>query len=188
MKSVIVYLVLNLVLINFVYSQETRIFWGEKELDSSDFRALPKNVLIGGKDTVYALMKTYIKVNQEFLSKDSLKIEVLAIMYPYESWCINCESNVMRHEQIHFDITELVARKLRKKLQSLKLNKFSFNEEVKKYYELYIDELILIQENYDYATKGGVKAEIQRNWERQILLQLNEYDGFKLKYIYMKLN
>ena len=56
-----------------------------------------------------------------------LDFEVTAYFYPNESWYTpdSCDAFILQHEQLHFDISEVFARKMRMKLRST-----SFTENV----------------------------------------------------------
>ena len=54
----------------------------------------------------------------------SYDAKVYAHFYPDKSWVIKEQSSehILNHEQLHFDITELHARKFRKQLSTLKVS------------------------------------------------------------------
>lgn len=90
-----------------------------------------------------------------FYEGDALKINfnVVAYFYPSRSWYKPkvCTNVTLLHEQLHFDITELYARKLRFQLAN---TTFSGNvkEEVRKLYKLTLRQLNDFQNKYDSET------------------------------------
>lgn len=73
---------------------------------------------------------------------------------------------VLRHEQLHFDITELYARKLRTKLASLKnpCDKSS----VGTVYQANENAFVEFTKQYDIETSHGVNKQKQSEWETKI--------------------
>ncbi|MGI9550130.1 MAG: DUF922 domain-containing protein, partial [Aurantibacter sp.] len=58
-------------------------------------------------------------------SAPRLQIVVTSLFYPDKSWYKPdlCDDVVLSHEQLHFDITELFARKFRKRLETVRNDK-----------------------------------------------------------------
>ncbi len=73
---------------------------------------------------------------------------------------------VLSHEQLHFDITELYARKLRAKLASLKnpCDKSS----VGTVYQANENAFVEFMKQYDIETSHGVNKQKQSEWEAKI--------------------
>ena len=98
-----------------------------------------------------------------------LDFEVNAYFYPNESWYRPelCNENTLAHEQLHFDITELFARKMREKL-----HRTSFSDDVKtevgKIYRDILAELQKYQEQYDWQTNFSRNREMQSKWNQKI--------------------
>ncbi|NQU33486.1 MAG: hypothetical protein HQ521_09650 [Bacteroidetes bacterium] len=109
----------------------------------------------------------------------SIEVFVIPIVDREKSWkmdTLNCDG--IHHEQLHFNITELYARKLRKELKQLIDNDvLDINP-----YENLVDSLKNELENqqfmYDYETITGHVKEKQGEWFTKIEEQLNEYAEF----------
>ncbi len=76
---------------------------------------------------------------------------------------------LLKHEQYHFNIAELLARKFREHQDTLDQEKLEKNE-----YELVINWYKRVyksyQDNYDSATKHGADVKNQKNWKRKLML------------------
>lgn len=98
-----------------------------------------------------------------------LDFEVTAFFYPNESWYRPevCDDHVLQHEQLHFNISEMFARRMRMKLRST-----SFTENVKaeiaKIYRETLKELETLQDKYDWETNFSRNKEAQARWNEQI--------------------
>ncbi|MER3374139.1 MAG: DUF922 domain-containing protein [Allomuricauda sp.] len=98
-----------------------------------------------------------------------LDYEVNAYFYPNESWYKPevCDENTLSHEQLHFDISELFARKMRDRLE-----RTSFSDDVKaeirKIYKEILEELKDFQDQYDWETNFSRNREKQLEWNQKI--------------------
>lgn len=104
-----------------------------------------------------------------------LDYEVNAYFYPNESWYKPevCDENTLSHEQLHFDISELFARKMRDRLE-----RTSFSDDVKaeirKIYKEILEELKDFQDQYDWETNFSRNREKQMEWNQKIAKALQE--------------
>lgn len=91
--------------------------------------------------------------------------QVTAYFYPNESWYRPelCDGNTLAHEQLHFDISELFARKMRNRL-----DRTSFSDDVKaevrKIYNDILEELRDFQAQYDRETDFSRNRGKQAEW------------------------
>jgi len=85
---------------------------------------------------------------------------------------------VLRHEQIHFDITEIFSRKLRKELVEAKVTSTNFIT-AKPIFDRVFNEMRNRQKRYDQETVRGEKKETQEYWEAIIELELAKYEFYK---------
>ena len=110
-----------------------------------------------------------------FLVQVHLDFEVNAYFYPNESWYRPklCNENTLAHEQLHFDITEIFARKMRDKLQRTSFSD-DVKAEVRKIYNDILKELQEYQERYDWETNFSRNREKQAEWNQKIAETLKE--------------
>jgi hypothetical protein len=77
------------------------------------------------------------------------------------------DSEVLKHEQLHFDIAELYARKIRDKLKKIADRRYSIQEYhsiVDQIYQTYFET----QNSYDRETKHSTDSEKQKEWNLKI--------------------
>lgn len=171
---------LLLVISFFSFSQDRQeTSWG-KALSWNDFKGEPKtNVHHQAASNMGVAMDYSWKWKNEQLN---LKYKVKTVFNQNYSWVKSGKQSqkLLRHEQIHFDITEIMARKLRKFLAE---NKFKLNAVRSK-----IDEVIhilqqenrVMQESYDQETNHGNNARKQKEWESHVqnkLTALRKYQA-----------
>lgn len=152
------------------------LLWQEnKPLTWDDFNGKPEK-RFAAASTHYDILKSITKTG----TGTTVKIE--AVFFRNKSWkkvsWINDE--VLAHEQKHFDIVELFARKLRKAISESKYKSLAEVEE--KTDQLYnkFDKLMdLYQDQYDEETDGSMNGEQQRAWQKKIMKEIKELDAYK---------
>lgn len=86
--------------------------------------------------------------------------------------------SLLEHEQLHFDITELFTRKLRKKLAKLADPCGNDSHKVQGIYDRNFEEMNSYQRRYDKETEHSVDEKAQKEWEEKVereLLELNQF-------------
>lgn len=132
-------------------------------MTSYKIEVIPENVLVDENDQI---------LNYEDLS-------VVANFYCYHSWVNKSTYNLLKHEQTHFNIAELFARKLRKRFWELK------NEEEKRFSIYYSEHMKFfkmcrnMQEKYDQETQHGNDFEGNDTWDMLIQRELNSLKEFE---------
>ncbi|MBA2611331.1 MAG: hypothetical protein H0U95_05115 [Bacteroidetes bacterium] len=144
-----------------------------KHLSWDDFRGKPepRNSIAS---THYDLIKKC------YLKEDFATVQIVAVFFPSESWKRKKKDGVLIHEQKHFDIVELFARKLRKKIQEGSYT--NYNDLIKKLEDLYRydqKELDHYQNQYDRATNYSRNVRRQRKWNKRISDELNDLSNYK---------
>ncbi len=100
--------------------------------------------------------------------------EVYAIFDPVNSWVNprNASDHLLNHERAHFDITEIHARKLRKRFSEMgnacRLGRRGIDEVAQ---EIYRDSA-LMQERYDKETNHSKNYRVQKEWLDKIAKEL----------------
>ena len=83
----------------------------------------------------------------------------------------------LRHEQLHFDITELFARKLRKFL-SQREYKCDEVEELEEIITVFLDEWRDLQKKYDLETHYSLSEGMQENWMKYVDELMTYYEDY----------
>lgn len=96
------------------------------------------------------------------------------------SWTKDSESAyLLAHEQLHFDITELFVRKLRKRLDALGDDCQRVNSHIQDFYDRTYNEYVKYQDRYDRETRHSIDTTAQRQWQTQVWQELNELKKFR---------
>lgn len=108
-------------------------------------------------------------------NESKLEIVVAALFYPDKSWYKSelCDDVVLSHEQLHFDITELFARKFRERLKTVK-NDTDIKKKVRKIFADINKELNTFQNKYDRETNYSRNIPEQLVWNKKIAEALSE--------------
>ena len=111
-----------------------------------------------------------------FSQNDSTyEYRVKAVFYKYEAWTKSANEYILKHEQLHFDIIELFARKLRKRIKEFSGDMDSkFGTVVKGL----IAESLKWEKDYDRDTNHGAFIEDQQKWVKKISAELDSLKGY----------
>lgn len=146
-----------------------------RPLTWADFKARPM-----GTDRLKAMTSANIDV--QVACKDFVfSSTVTAVFLPQESWVQDAgkaSANLLRHEQLHFDITELHARLLRQKLSTVKLDCMHLNPAFSTLTKNYFTAWQREETRYDVESNHGLNQEKQLFWETQVKQRLALLESF----------
>jgi hypothetical protein len=157
---------------------ETRIEWSaDRKLTWDDFKGKPDlenhpyALALTNSGFGYESAKTWSQTGDLFVE---------SVFNTRESWVLPEGRNdyVLRHEQIHFDISEIYARRLRKALSDANVKAKDVTR-VQQIFEEVFKEMQKRQKTYDSETYSGDKIETQKNWEAIVELELAKYALYK---------
>lgn len=158
---------------------EERIAWSpERKLTWEDFKATADYDVPWAATTSSGISHGFsgnIKGD-----KVSFEYEVHCFFYPQNSWYKKelATENLLLHEQLHFDIAEIHARKLRKRIEN-----FTFTTELKKemnmLYERTNNEMKEMQRRYDGITEYSLDKERQKEWKAIVQAELKKLSAYK---------
>src|SRR6266498_95902 len=94
------------------------------------------------------------------------------------SWGKYKTDYILQHEQGHFDITEIFARRLAKELREYKFNLRKYQDDLGKIYKKLMDGKEDYQNKYDKETDYSRNKEKQSEWLKKIADELEETDEF----------
>ncbi|HVU57812.1 MAG TPA: hypothetical protein VHD83_22275 [Puia sp.] len=109
---------------------------------------------------------------------NSLTFKILTYFNKKESWAKLHSREGLQHEQGHFDITELFARKLRKELKSYVINPSTVNKDLKFIYLKIYNEKNKMQSLYDSETDFSRNTMMQDVWNEKIQKELKNLSEF----------
>ena len=136
-----------------------------------DFRATPPDSQRVAATTASGISYSYRTRGQA--GAYQLDYEVTAFFYPDRSWYHPelCDSVVLSHEQLHFYISEIYARKMRDILGSRTFGP-NVRAEVRQVFAGINRELSEFQQRYDRETDYSRDHEAQARWNRLIAERL----------------
>ena len=97
-----------------------------------------------------------------------------------KSWGLLKTDYILAHEQAHFDITEIYARKLYEALQNYQYNRKTFKNDINDIYQSIVKEKEDMQEKYDGETDHSRNHRKQNNWLNRIQNMLDESASYAM--------
>lgn len=167
---------------NISFSQNDRdpILWNENyPLSWSDFKAKPDQntsaaaLTASGISFGFSIGKTGNRITK-------FTTEVECFFYPYESWFKpqTGDDYILKHEQVHFDITELHARKFRQQISQLKPSQ-NLKAKLNSMYKAISQASRRMQTAYDDETNHSINKERQAYWEKYVEIELKKLEAYK---------
>ena len=148
-----------------VWDSATKLTWEDflgKGDQTSPFAAMTSS-------GIYYRLKT---------SSDGYSDSVVAVFYKTDSWVRRPSQGSLMHEQGHFDITEIYARKLRKRLEEFVPKRGDLGHQLKLLYDEVESERDAMENLYDKETRHSADAVRQADWNIRIRKELKELEKF----------
>lgn len=176
-KHLLVFVFVGVTSLSFAQTTDTKEW--NTPLTWCDFQGRPN-----ASATSHAL--TNMGITVEYSWKDlkeciQLTYQVRSVFNSLYSWVKEGKKSdhLLMHEQTHFDITELHARKIRKFFSEHNFDK----RKVRMTIDQKLDELQRLnhhtQEEYDRETRHGTHKKQQLEWTRKIKAELKLYEAYK---------
>jgi len=158
-----------------INDSKNEILWqSDKKLRWSDFKGQPKYWSDFAAQTVTTIEQSYTCDGNDFI------FSIVAKFNKAKSWTKTGKSKrILAHEQKHFDLTEVYARKMREAYGLLKNPCEMGKPALNKIYNNLFEELRQLQFLYDEETDHGLKPEAQLQWDKYIVSALHQYNAFK---------
>lgn len=157
---------------HLAWSPETKLAW-------DDFQGIP--------DSVSATAKAFTQTDMHYdykLQKDAIQVEAVCYFDRKSSW-VSAKKTAqtaqqLKHEQLHFDMAELMARKIRKEIAAYTSKDIPGTQAyIDKMHEQYFrTELKTMTTAYDTETNHGSTDSKQKKWESKIAAELKKLDAF----------
>ena len=160
-------------------NEETMTWSESRKLTWADFKATPDANSDAVALTASGITFGYsVKTSGKRIVDFSYSVE--AHFYPRKSWYLKDkgDDHILRHEQLHFDITELYVRKFRQHLKRLVVNQ-NVKEQMNQIHVAINEALDETQKKYDAQTKHSINVEAQRYWESYVAEELKKLDTYK---------
>jgi hypothetical protein len=147
------------------WSATNRLTW-------KDYKGTPQaNTDAAASTATYLSMEYSVKDNK-------LSFTVSGAFNKNKSWVWVKNDHILGHEQGHFDIAEVFARKLYKALSEYKFNKRAYQKDMAKIYNTLNKEKEAMQNKYDNETDYSRNKTTQAGWLIKIKNMLKEMEAF----------
>ena len=152
----------------------------DRKLIWSDFQGSAPGSGPEGALTAYSLFYGIRCSGQHF------QFRVVAAFLPHESWVkpvvlsdAQKRVSTLQHEQTHFDISEVYARRMRQRFSQVYNPCGTSKDALDGIAERYIKDEAAAQARYDDETRHGLTAAKQRQWDQDVKRMLAEAVGVK---------
>lgn len=167
-------------LVTSVTAQDT-IYWNKhRPLKWEDFKGIP---VMNEKESAQATTGVALEFQfRETLNTNSweYRYNVHSYFLPALSWYKPNEINyyLLEHEQTHFNISELFARKLKKELSELVPSE-SLGEDAECIYNKLQKDHAVLQNKYDKESNHSLNINRELEWQKSIQDSLKIYNDWK---------
>ena len=152
---------------------EELIRWDDaKRLNWSDYKGKPDP-----SSDAAASTSTYLVIDYN-ISQNKMTYKIQSMFSRTRSWGLHKTDYILSHEQGHFDIAEVFARKLHKKMSEFKFDKRTYQKNLAKIYDEVVEEKTEMQNDYDRETRHSINKEKQAQWIKKIEKLLEEYEDY----------
>jgi len=147
-----------------------------------DFKGKPEK-RFAAASTSYDILKEITK------NTNGTTVNIRAVFFYYSSWKKKewVNESVLAHEQKHFDIVELYARKLRKIIkETIYTSATDLENKIDALYDINDKAMDVYQDLYDDESDGSMNGDKQREWNKKIAEELKALDNYKAIEINLK--
>ena len=143
------------------YNPKTPLVW-------ADFAGLPKP--IGMTAALTASGFGYKASSRSGSDGTEINIGVYCYFSKPDSWVAKGSNNayILSHEQLHFDITYIIAKSFLERIKREKITPQNINTIVPRIYQECNAQMTAMQEQYDASSKHGIDKEKQTWWYNKI--------------------
>jgi hypothetical protein len=158
-----------------VNETEEFITWtNDRLLTWEDFKCEPRT----GTDAV-ASTSTSLGIAYQLIDGE-LNYDITCNFSKVKSWGLMKTDYILAHEQGHFDITEIFARKLYEALQNYDFNKKTFKRDISEIYQSIVKQKEEFQKMYDGETDHSRNRKVQYEWLEKIQKMIDETQAFEM--------
>lgn len=163
-----------------LFQQDRSMTWSDDlQLQWEDFNGTPTR-----GTTVVAVTASGLSFGFSTKMTETQLVDYTAFVdahfYPDKSWYVKERANsvILDHERLHFDITELHARKFKQRIAQTKFD-LSINSQMERIHNSITDELRQMQQKYDMETDHSQNVDKQKEWQKFIKVQLDKLSYYK---------
>lgn len=176
-KGVLIFLLLCGNLLS-AQDKDEKIAWDrDRPLSWSDFKAKPDILSSYTANTNSGIGYSW---NYSTASgKPEFEYNISCSFYPYRSWVKKPADPgfLLAHEQLHFDISELHARKLNKAMAEYEPGR-TIRLDLRKIYNRIEAERVAMQKQFDHDTRHSENPSAEMAWRKKIAEELKNLSQF----------
>ncbi|GAB3195913.1 hypothetical protein ABID22_001656 [Pontibacter aydingkolensis] len=152
-----------------------KLTWSDsRRLTWDDFKGAPET-----GNPHHALTAANLAVDAKCTS-NAFSYDVKCVFLPEESWSKNKKSaSLLKHEQLHFDLTEVHARQLRKKLKELGSSCSNLKGNLSTTVSTAFKDWKAEQDLFDKSCSHGLNKQEEAAWAENINQRLNELQAYR---------
>ena len=144
--------------------KDNYILWSSnRKLKFEDFKGKQKEFSFFEKALSTCAIKSKGHINDIGIPVFDIK----AVFVTNESWIVQKDSLMLKHEQVHFDIAEVYARKIRKAIDSLAKLEVSNVDLYKTILEKYYQQCDSYNDKYDNDVYTVINDDVEYRFEEQ---------------------
>ena len=154
---------------------ESEIIWSSGvKLKWDDFQGAPDS-----RSSYKAMTTTTIGTGVNEYSDSVVSYKFICAFDKKKSWKKIEAVELLKHEQLHFDMAELAVRKLRKEFSEYRFTSLNgVNAHLKKIFAAATALRKSMGQDYDTETKHGTVEDQQRKWEVKIAEELKKLEAY----------
>lgn len=134
----------------------------ERRLHWDDFHSEPQK-----QGDAVASTSTSLGISYQ-VEEGQLSYSITCTFSKQKSWGMLRTDYILAHEQGHFDITEIFARKLYKAMQEYSYNRKSYKQDINNIYKQIVREKEAMQASYDGQSDHSRNRKLQYEWMDKI--------------------
>lgn len=168
-----VYITLFSLYVSSLQAQQTGedvLSWSAgRKLTWKDYKAAPNPCSDAAATTT-----TYLSIDYTFSSGGGFSYTIKSFFSRDKSWGRHKSDYILSHEQGHFDIAEIFARKLHQQISGYRFNSRSYQKDLDRIYTQVTREKAALQQQYDRETNHSIHEGKQAEWLKKISRMLEE--------------
>lgn len=154
-------------------ANEDILTWSkDRKLTWSDYKASPNP-----KSDAAATTSTSLSIDYH-IKDGQFSYTIRSWFSRTKSWGRHKTDYILAHEQGHFDIAEVYARKLHQRMSAYHFSKQHYPKELDRIYKEVADEKAAVQQQYDRETRHSIDEIKQAEWLKKISRMLEELKEF----------
>ena len=168
---------------SFIQDDNAMIWQKNRKLTWDDYQGKPQH-RFAAASTVYSMYRHLYKD-----ANGNISASIKACFYPKDSWKGRyLDDALLAHEQKHFDIVELYARKLRKQLMQIKVSgEEDAQQKLDSLHKIIDGEMDAYQDKYDKESDYSMAHDEQANWIKKIDAAIDSLVAFQNTEINLRL-